>query len=257
MNQRSPSRLRPLLHPRVWVPLVAIALGITGLVVKRSLASDHQDTADVELNPSMDMTDVYAFPGSAPGRIVLVLNSWAFLTPAEAAPGVTSFDDNLLYQFKIDNTGDAIEDKVIQVVFKGSGASQTVEVRGPIAPPVVGAMGNTLSGSSPTVSGKVGQALGSATGMQVFAGPRQDPFFIDLEQFFRIIPDRKPVTGPLSQLPDTPSASSFRPVGQAKDYIAGGTDGLFNVLSIVIELPASELMGSSGSKIGIWGTISR
>jgi len=170
---------------------------------------------------------------------------------------VTSFDDNLLYQFKIDNTGDAIEDKVIQVVFKGSGANQTVEVRGPIAPPVVGAMGNTLSSSSPTVSGKVGQALGSATGMQVFAGPRQDPFFIDLEQFFRIIPDRKPVTGPLSQLPDTPSASSFRPVGQAKDYIAGGTDGPFNVLSIVIELPASELMGSSGSKIGIWGTISR
>ena len=26
-------------------------------------ASDHQDTPDVELNPKMDMTDVYVFPG--------------------------------------------------------------------------------------------------------------------------------------------------------------------------------------------------
>jgi len=224
--------------------------------VKRIVASDHQDTADVELNPSMDMTDVYAFPGSAPGRIALVLNSWAFLTPAEAAPGVTSFDDNLLYQFKIDNTGDAIEDKVIQVVFHGSGASQTVEVRGPMAPPVSGAMGNTLSTAKARVSGTVATVLGSASDMQVFAGPRQDPFFIDLEQFFRIIPDRKPVTGPLSTLPSTPSASGFRTPANAVDYIAGSGGHPFNVMSIVIELPSSELRGAT-DKIGIWGTISR
>ena len=224
--------------------------------MKRIVASDHQDTADVELNPSMDMTDVYAFPGSAPGRIVLILNSWAFLTPAEAAPGVTSFDDNLLYQFKIDNTGDAIEDKVIQVVFHGSGASQTVEVRGPMAPPVSGAMGNTLSTAKARVSGTVATVLGSASDMQVFAGPRQDPFFIDLEQFFRIIPDRKPVTGPLSTLPSTPSASGFRTPANAVDYIAGSGGHPFNVMSIVIELPSSELRGAT-DKIGIWGTISR
>ncbi|MEP7065903.1 MAG: DUF4331 family protein, partial [Gemmatimonadota bacterium] len=129
----------------MWIAVLAVAVTATGLLVKRSLASDHQDTADVELNPSMDMTDVYAFPGSSPDRIALVLNSWALLTPAEAQPGVTSFDDNLLYQFKVDNTGDAKEDKVIQVTFHGSGADQTVEVRGPMAPPVLGAMRNTVS----------------------------------------------------------------------------------------------------------------
>ena len=243
-------------RPRIWAAVTVAALAVSALEVKRIIASDHQDTADVELNPSMDMTDVYAFPGSAPGRIALVLNSWAFLTPAEAAPGVTSFDDNLLYQFKIDNTGDAIEDKVIQVVFHGSGASQTVEVRGPMAPPVSGAMGNTLSTAKARVSGTVATVLGSASDMQVFAGPRQDPFFIDLEQFFRIIPDRKPVTGPLSTLPSTPSASGFRTPANAVDYIAGSGGHPFNVMSIVIELPSAELRGAT-DKIGIWGTISR
>jgi hypothetical protein len=241
---------------RMWIALLAVVVTAIALGVERSLASDHQDTADVELNPSMDMTDVYAFPGSSTGRIALVLNSWALLTPAEAQPGVTGFDDNLLYQLKVDNSGDAQEDKVIQVTFHGSGADQTVEVRGPMAPPVVGAMRNTVSTSTPTVSGKVATVLGSADAMQVFAGPRQDPFYIDLEQFFRIIPDRKPVTGPLSMLPDTATAGSFRAPGSAVDILGGSGGQPFNVLSIVIELPSSQLRGST-DKIGIWGTISR
>ncbi len=243
--------------PRMWVAVLAVAVTASGILVKRTLASDHQDTADVELNPSMDMTDVYAFPGATPDRIALVLNSWALLTPAEAAPGVTSFDDNLLYQFKVDNTGDANEDLVMQVTFHGAGADQTVAVRGPMAPPVVGAMRNTVSSSTPTVTGKVATVLGSASGMQVFAGPRQDPFYIDLEQFFRIIPDRKPVTGPLSMLPDTATASSFRSSANAVDILGGSGGHPFNVLSIVIELPKSQLRGTASDKIGIWGTISR
>ena len=244
-------------RPRVWAAFLVALIAVGSLAVVRARASDHQDTADVELNPSMDMTDVYAFPAATSGRIVLILNSWALLTPAEAQPGVTGFDNDLLYQFKIDNTGDAKEDQVIQVTFHGAGVDQQVEVRGPMAPPVVGAMANTLSSASPTVQGKVATVLGSATGMQVFAGPRQDPFYIDLEQFFRIIPDRKPVTGPLSLLPSTPSASGFRTPGNAVD-ILGGSGGMpFNVLSIVIELPASQLRGTANDKIGIWGTISR
>src|SRR5215813_14612600 len=125
----------------------AALVAATGIGVAR--ASDHQDNPLVELNPAMDMTDVYAFPGSSPDRIVLVMNSWAFLTPAQTPS--TSFDPNLLYQFKVDNTGDAKEDKVIQIVFKGTGANQTVEVRGPVAPPVVGAMNNQIANVAPAV----------------------------------------------------------------------------------------------------------
>ena len=232
----------------------AIAAGLAGLAVAGGLtvaiASDHQDSPDVELNPTQDMTDFYAFPSATPGRIALVLNSRAFLTPAQARSA--SFDRNLLYQIKVDNTGDAIEDKVFQIVFTGTGADQQVEVRGPIAPPVAGAMNNEIAAAAPTITGRINTSLGSATGMQVFAGPRDDPFFIDLEQFFRIIPDRKPASGALSQLPSTPSASAFRPAGQALNYVAG-----FNVMSIVLEVPVADLTAGGTAKIGLWGTISR
>ena len=229
--------------------VAAIAIGVA-VSARRASASDHQDNPLVELNPSLDMTDVYAFPGSAPGRIALVLNSWAFLTPAQTAS--TSFDPNLLYQFKIDNNGDAKEDKVIQVVFTGTGASQTVQVYGPMSPPVSGAMGNTISTSTPTLSGPVNTVLGTSSGMQVFAGAREEPFFIDLETFFRIIPDRKPVGGAMGALPNTATAGSFRSPATAVDFTKG-----FNVLSIVIELPGSQLTSTTSAKLGVWGTISR
>ena len=129
-------QLRPT-SPR-WA-LVAGCRALAGVAgaARLAIGSDHQDTPFVELNPKTDMTDVYAFPGSSAGRIALVMDTRAFLTPAGATdPAQASFDHNLLYQFKVDNNGDAKEDKVIQVSFTGEGADQQIEVRGPMAPPV-------------------------------------------------------------------------------------------------------------------------
>jgi hypothetical protein len=230
---------------------VLAALGLLGAVgVRAARASDHQDNPLVELNPAMDMSDVYAFPGATADRIVLAMDTRPLLTPA-ATPGA-SFDPNILYQFKVDNTGDAKEDKVIQITFHGTGANQTFEVRGPMPPPVVGGMMNTVATSVPVLTGTINQVTGSATGMQVYAGAREDPFFLDLEQFLRILPDRRPNTGPLSQIPDTPSASSFRTAASAVDALKGS-----NVLSIVIELPTAQLTAGGAAKIGLWGTTSR
>ena len=230
---------------------VLAALGLIGAVgIRAARASDHQDNPLVELNPAMDMSDFYAFPGSAADRIVLAMDTRPLLTPAQT-PGA-SFDPNILYQFKIDNSGDAREDKVIQVTFRGTGASQTVEVRGPMAPPVVGGMMNTVSTSTPTVTGSINQVIGTASGIQVYAGAREDPFFLDLEQFLRILPDRKPNTGPLSLIPDSPTAGSFRTTANAVDALKGS-----NVLSIVIELPTSQLTAGGAAKLGLWGTTSR
>ena len=241
----------PLRHRR-W--LAALALLAASSIAGLAVASDHQDTAEVELNPKQDLTDVYVFPGSAPGRIVLVMNTRAFLTPAET-PGA-SFDPDLLYQFKIDNDGDAMEDKVVQVSFSGTGAGQRVEVRGPVDPPVAGAMMNQLASASPSVSGMINTSLGSASGTQAFAGPRDDSFFIDLEAAFCILPDRKPSGGALSApcaLPANPSPPFyFRPAGSAVNYVNG-----FNVLAIVVELPSSLIENGQPGKLGIWGTISR
>ena len=236
---------------RSAMALVAIiaAGGATLAITRNSRASDHQDTPEVELSPRMDVNDVYAFPGSAADRIVLVMTTSSPITPAQSS--AAAFDPNLLYQLKIDNTGDGVEDKVIQVTFSGTGSSQQVNVRGPVAPAQVGTM-NTLVTSGTTASGATNTNLGSASGMQVFAGIRDDPFFLDLEQFFRIVPDRKPVSGPLSQLPDQPTASSFRAAGQAVDYLRG-----INTLAIVLEMPTAMLTDGGTKKIGVWGTISR
>jgi hypothetical protein len=222
--------------------------GIGGAVLVRQLTgSDHQDTPEVEFSPRMDINDVYAFPGANDDRIVLVMDTSSPLTPAQSASAV--FDPELLYQIKVDNTGDAVEDLVLQITFEGEGSAQQVQVRGPVQPDLTGML-TTLVDVAPAISGPINQNLGSSSGMQVFAGVRDDPFFIDLEQFFRIVPDRKPATGPLSELPDTPTASSFRDPGI--DYVAG-----FNTLAIVIELPESELTGAGSGRIGIWETISR
>ncbi|HKT58444.1 MAG TPA: DUF4331 family protein [Gemmatimonadales bacterium] len=245
---------RPVPRGRWLAAGAAVTLcGILAIAVVR--ASDHQDTPFVELNPKTDLTDVYAFPGG-PGRIVLAMDTRAFLTPAGATdPAQASFDPNLLYQFKIDVDGDAVEDKVIQVTFSGEGANQQVAVRGPLAPPVRGAMENEVADAPPAVTGAINTMLGSPGGIQVFAGPRDDPFFIDLEAAFCVLPDRRPVTGDLSHSCALTSSQPGKPFyfrNPGVDYVAG-----FNVNSIIIELPTSMIEGSAPGRLGIWGTISQ
>ena len=237
-NRRIPRRATGLM-------LAGVAIAAFTLATRPGLASDHQDTPEVELNPRMDINDVYAFPGASADRITLVVTTSSPLAPSAAA--IARFDPNLLYQLKVDNTGDAIEDLVFQATFVGTGADQQIRLRGPVKPTQVGTM-NTLVLEGPEVSGTINTVIGSAPGTQVFAGVRQDPFFIDLEQFFRIIPDRRPATGALSAEP-TP-ASSWRNPGV--DLLKG-----LSTLAIVIELPVAQLTTATNKKIGVWATISR
>ena len=247
---------------KTWIPrsgrrlapaITAAALIAAVATVGSLLASDHQDTPEVELTPRFDVNDVYAFPAATPGRIAIVLGTASPLTPAKTPSASFGTKNEQLYQIKVDNTGDAVEDLVFQVTFSGQARNQRVTLHGPMRPNETGTANTLLSGKS-TISGPVNQILGSATGVQLFAGPRDDPFFIDLEQFFRIIPDRKPVGGPLSQIPSTPTAGSFRAPGDAVDYVRG-----FNDMAIVIELPTSMLAADPNNpgKFGVWGTTSR
>jgi uncharacterized protein DUF4331 len=238
---------------RVALTLFTVTLVAGIATVTRLMASDHQDTPTVELSPRYDVNDVYAFPSPVTGRTVLVLGTSSPISPAATPSFTFGTKDRELYQLKVDNTGDGIEDLVFQITFTGPAGHQRVTLRGPVAPRVTGTV-NTLVGGKPTLQGPVNENLGSAEGVQLFAGPRDDPFFIDLEQFFRIVPDRKPVSGFLSTLPNTPTASSFRAAGQAVDYVRG-----FNDMAIVIELPTSMLVADPArpSQFGVWGTTSR
>jgi len=230
----------------VLLAAIGGVLATSGLVV----ASDHQDTPEVELHPRLDINDVYAFPGSSTDRLVLAVTTSSPLTPAASTGAV--FEPGQLYQIKIDNNGDAVEDLVLQFVFEGTGASQTVSLIGPAVPSSTGTR-NRILDQSPTLTGPINTVLGSASGIQLFAGLREDPFFIDLEQFFKIIPDRAPVEGPLSKIGPKPEASSFRDPGV--DFLAG-----INALAIVVELPESMLLPAGAGadpKIGVWATTSR
>lgn len=231
------------------VPVVAAAL-VAVVAVGKLKASDHQQTVFTETNPRYDITDVFAFPAATPGRIALVMMTSSPLTPATTATHRFADISEGIYQIKIDQTGDALEELVFQISFTGPTGAQIVSVRGPKLPNETGVV-NTLLTTGNLVTGPINTNLGDPAGVQVFAGARNDPFFIDLEQFFRIIPDRKPITGPLSLLPSHQNATSFRPVGQAVDFLRG-----INGLAIVIEVPSAMLTNNGNHpRFGVWGTV--
>jgi hypothetical protein len=265
---------------------VLLAAGIVGggVAVKDSIGSDHQQTALTELNPRLDITDVWVFPGSTDGRIVLAMTVGSPISGnrfAGIAGGqIANFDPNALYQIKIDNNQDGREDLVFQFSFdQMADGTQTVDVIGPVRPRDVGLFGSgqrdAFTGATPRIRrGALNTTLTGGT-LQAWAGLRDDPFYVDLEQFFRIIPDRRPTQGPLSVIggivPPAPGvlASAWRPActngvpnsdqgnrdqrfGCARDFFRG-----FNALAIIVELPESEITNGSNDQIGVFATVSR
>lgn len=210
-------------------------------IVPPALASDHQDTTFLATKlTAADLTDLYVFESPTnPANVVLAMDFDPLITSGEVRP----FDPAVLYQFKIDNTGDGIEDLVLQFQSRRRGRGQSVIVRGPGKPKKVGTESRFLGERS--VVGPIDQAF-TAGQMKVFVGTRKDPFFFDLEQFFKIIPDRNYLVQPNPAPPFT--VLSFRPPGQAVDTLDP-----FNVHSIVVELPR-KLLGNG--KIGVWMTTS-
>src|SRR5262249_2537698 len=78
-----------------------------------------------------------------------------------------------------------------------------------------------------------------AGALSVFAGLREDPFFFDVEQFFRVR------AGALGMGPKV----GFRSPGY--DFTAG-----YNVLSIALRVPRSWLQGSSSATtFDVWTTV--
>lgn len=217
--------------------LVAIAAIVAPIaIVGKSQASDHADTPELVANPGADLTDLYIFPSPQnANNVVFVMNVRPLIKPGEG--GSASFDPNVLYQFKLDNTGDAVEDLVIQAKFTGTGANQTVAISGPVRP---SRRGTTSVLETPYgVTGRLNETFSPTNGMKVFAGAREDSFFFDLEQFFKILPDRAtPLTGQPVEDPNRPRETTFRAPGEAVDFFSNGG---FNVLSIVVEVPKSMI----------------
>ena len=211
--------------------LVASAI-ITGGII---YAADHIDTPTTTADPAADITDLYAFRAQDPNNLVFVANTHGLLTPA--GTGTVKFDENTLIEFNIDNNGDAIEDLVIQC--KYDVASNTMTVYGPVAPSEKGTRskleGTATASVAVTPYGSAPIISTSTSGIKLFAGPRDDPFFFDLNQFKKILAGT--ATG---FLPPPPG------VGTASDAFAGT-----NVMSVVVEVPKS-LISSPGGSINVW-----
>lgn len=197
-------------------------LAISGLVL---IAADHVDAPSVTGNAA-DITDMYTFQGQDTNNLVFAVNTQGLLSPAKTAEA--TFNENVMIEINIDNTGDNVEDLVIQAIKRGD----KMYFFGPYKPSMTG-QSSTIdvtkaSGDVAISTYKMTPAVASKNGMKFFAGPRDDPFFFDLGQFQKILGG---------------TATGFNNPGT--DTFAGT-----NVLSVVVEVPKA-MLGGSGT-LNVW-----
>ena len=237
-------------------------------------ASSHREAPLISQDPLVDNTDLYAFISPTTQDKVTIIANFIPLEAPYGGPNFYKFDDNALYEIKIDNNGDAREDVTFQFKFKTTVMNPNTFLynTGPITSlndpdfnvrqtyTVTRALGHTgnrnsvLGSDLPTPPVNIGirstpdyETLAAAAvqqldgGIKVFAGQRDDPFFVDLNVF---------------DLLAVPPADTNN-----TDSLAG-----YNVHTIAIEVPIAMLSSTGvapasasapNAVIGIWSTASR
>ncbi|WP_350219062.1 DUF4331 family protein [Ekhidna sp.] len=222
--------------------ILSLGLVISAALVIILVAADHIDAPAVgslsDGSSVEDITDYYAFESPSNS------DNYVFVCNVAGLSSETSFSDDVMYEFNIDSDGDNIEDQLIQVYFENGEAMTNG---------VVSADGQTGLESQIV-------AEGSMDNVQLFAGLRDDPFFMDFFHFVDIV---NGVGASLSDDtntgqydperdsdPDTegvqPYPAAFRSDNEAVDAFAGT-----NVLSVVVEVPKSAI-GDTNGKFTSW-----
>src|SRR3954454_4076274 len=263
------------------IALIA-ALIAAAIAVPLSFGSSHREAPLTSIDPTADDTDLYAFTANdAPGALTVVANWIPFEDPA-GGPNFYKFDDRAHYYINVDNTGDGAPDVRYQFAFKtsvgnpesflyalpgvssindsklnvkqtytvtrydyknGKAASSKVIARGlPVGPNNVGPK------TFPDYNTVAGEAIKPLPGGgKVFAGQRDDPFFVDLGEIFDGINFR----------PDAGTGNQ----GNGKDDLAG-----YNVHSIVLQIPKSDVTrdgkavsgpAAPNAVVGVWASTER
>lgn len=164
----------------LWSTLAIVA------IASFIIAADHLDAPNVASQPS-DIADFFAFEGENP-------NSTVFIVSLPASSAASNFDENVMIEINIDNTGADVpgafpasvgvtEELVIQALRQGdrmyffgpyapdsTSLSSTINVDEAIGSVAINSQGETLTG-----------------GIRAFAGQRQDAFFFDFQQFNTVI----------------------------------------------------------------------
>ncbi|MCB9340483.1 MAG: DUF4331 domain-containing protein [Lewinellaceae bacterium] len=250
------------------------ALCLWGL---EATASSHREAPLIANDPLADNTDVYAFVSpDDPSTVTIIAN----YIPAElphGGPNYNTFGENIRYEIHIDNDASVPGDEVtyrftfqrvnedpttffnirlgarnIRATYKcersldGGNTWTTIIMEGEVPPPNIGPRSIESSvGLGTTYDDLISAAIMTAsTGETVYAGPADDPFFVDLGGVFD-----------LGNLP--------RQNGDSRDGL-----GEYNVHSIVIKVPISTLRKAgapatptnildSDYVIGVWASASR
>jgi hypothetical protein len=250
----------------VTTALIVAVISLYGMHAARS--SDHQDSPTVVARPGADITDVFAYPApdNPTANVVLAMDVYPLIPQGMSTNATYAFDPAVLYEFKIANGiagGNYQETNVIQFSVSGTGQSQTLTMYGPGAPASASTT-TTILTSDKIGTIPFGQVTSLDSGkIQVFAGTRRDPFFFDLAQFFKILPDRDAAYHAAGQTVPAPTATSFN------GFAAGNANGCstappsdflstYNVLQIAVEIPKAMLepSGTALGKIGLWATTS-
>ncbi|MGH9222197.1 MAG: DUF4331 domain-containing protein, partial [Vicinamibacterales bacterium] len=235
-------------------------------------ASSHREAPLTAQDPTADNTDLYAFVSpDEPDKVTLIANVIPFQKP-DGGPNFYNFDPNVVYEIHIDNNGDAIEDITYQWRFTtevrnpatflyNTGVVNTIDsanlnvrqfyrltrIDGPRRTGTVTELSGRLPVPPPNIGprstpnyGAIGGGIQQlANNVRVFAGQRDEGFYVDLGIF------------------DLLGVGS----GQIEDSTAG-----FNVSSLAIQVPKSALSRSGTTPagatdpnaiIGVWSTASR
>lgn len=96
-------------------------LAVASVFASQAFASGHREAPLTALDRAADITDVYAFrsydlAGLAVPRVTLIMSVDPFLDPGNG-PNWFPFDPGILYEIKIDNNNDAVEDIAFKFQF--------------------------------------------------------------------------------------------------------------------------------------------
>jgi hypothetical protein len=248
-----------------------LGVGIVAASLVPSGASSHREAPLIAQDPIADNTDVYAFRSpDRPDSVTLVANWIPFEEPA-GGPNFFNFGDDVLYQIHVDNNADAEPDityewrfttqiqnpntflyntgpitsindpdfnyrQFYDVSVVRGGVRSVIGSRLPVPPNNIGPR------STPNYEAVAAQGVHTLGAVKSFAGQRDDPFFVDLGSAFDLL--------------------GLRPFNGAHAIplpAAAGVDGLggFNIHTIAIQVPISELTTAGSPIIGVYSQTKR
>jgi len=234
-------------------------------------ASSHREAPLIATDPTADNTDLYAFVSpDRPDTVTIVANYIPFQEPA-GGPNFFNFDPSALYTIHVDNNGDGRDDVAYNFRFSTETRNPNTFLynTGPIGSlndpnwnvrqfytltRVAGHHETVLGSHLPSPPNNIGPrstpnygSLATAAvntlsgGVKVFAGQRDDPFFVDLGSIFDLGGLRPFNALHLIPLPPAPGV----------DDVEG-----YNVHSIVLQVPIAQLVDSTPT-IGIYASADR